>query len=234
MKETILIVEDEPAISKAVHDYLEDEGFDPLVAGSGEAALNQDLERISLALLDIRLPGIDGYQLLTQIRQQGYSFPVIFLSARDDVTDRILGLELGADDYLVKPFSFRELHSRIRAQLRRAYGNLSKEQDQKSRLHIGSLTIDKKGMRVYKDQKDVYLTPIEYRMFLLFVEYPSQVLNRDQIIEHVWGNTWSIDDPKSVNVHLRHLREKIEDDPADPKLILTVRGYGYRFEMPED
>jgi DNA-binding response OmpR family regulator len=227
----ILIVEDEQSIARAIHDGLKDEGFSSETAGSGEQVKKLDLNVFSLVLLDIRLPGMDGYEVCTWIRRQGYTLPVIFVSARDDVMDRILGLELGADDYIVKPFAFRELLSRIKAQLRRAYGDLSGESDSRTRKQFGNVLVDQRSMRVYRDGKDIYLTPIEYRLLLLFLEYPGQVLTRDQIIDHVWGDTWIIDDPKSVNVHMRHLREKIEEDPARPSYIITVRGYGYRFEF---
>ncbi|MCF7941798.1 MAG: response regulator transcription factor [Spirochaetia bacterium] len=233
MGKRILIVEDELAIAQAIHDGLQDEGFPSEIADSGEAAAALELSRFALVLLDIRLPGMDGYELCRLIRQRGHKMPVIFVSARDDVVDRILGLELGADDYIVKPFSFRELLSRIKAQLRRAYGTLAAETDKAARLTIGHITVDQRSMRVYKDDRDVYLTPIEYRLLQLFLEYPGQVLSRDQIIEHVWGDEWSVDDPRGVNVHMRHLREKIEADPAHPQMIMTVRGYGYRFDIPE-
>lgn len=142
-----------------------------------------------LLLLDIRLPGIEGYEVCTWVRRQGFTMPIIFLSARDDVTDRILGLELGADDYIVKPFAFRELLSRIKAQLRRAYGDLSRETDHRDKQHFGTITVDRRSMRVYRNGNDVYLTPIEYRLLQLFLDYPGQVLTRDQIIDHVWGET---------------------------------------------
>ncbi len=234
MNRKILIVEDEYPIAKAIHDGLQDESYQSEIVGSGEEVLQKNLSEFSLVLLDIRLPGMDGYEVCKWIRQQGYTMPVIFVSARDDVLDRVLGLEIGADDYIVKPFSFRELLSRIKAQLRRAYGNLSLDQDRSTKRQIGDITIDQRSMRVYKGGEDIYLTPIEYRLLQLFLEYPGQVLSRDQIIDHVWGETWSIDDPKSVNVHMRHLREKIEQDPANPSMIITVRGYGYRFDMPKD
>ena len=229
----ILIVEDEYPIAKAIHDGLVDEGYEPEIAGSGEEAFKKDIASFSMAILDIRLPGMDGYEVCRRIRQEEHNFPVIFLSARDDVTDRVIGLEMGADDYMVKPFSFRELLSRVKAQLRRAYGTLANEPKSPDRLVIGQLAVDQKSMRVFRDGKDVYLTPIEYRILSLFLEYPGQVLTRDQIITHVWGDAWMVDDPRSVNVHIRHLREKIEEDPAQPELVKTIRGYGYRFDLQD-
>lgn len=229
----ILIVEDESAIAEAVRDGLADEGYTSAIAHSAEDALNLKLEQFSLILLDIRLPGMDGYELCRKIRAAGYTMPIIFVSARDDVTDRIIGLEIGADDYIVKPFSFKELFSRIKAQLRRSVGEFAGTDSSAQIQRFGDIAVDRKSMRVYRDGRDVYLTPIEYRMLQLFLDYPSQVLSRDQIIDHVWGDTWIIDDPKSVNVHMRHLREKIETDPAAPQYFITVRGYGYRFDLPK-
>lgn len=234
MNKRILIVEDEQAIAFGIRDGLQDEGFETTVASSGEAALRLELSNMDLVLLDIRLPGIDGYEVCRQIRNAGFIMPVLFVSARDDVMDRVVGLELGADDFIVKPFSFRELLSRVNAHLRRAYGSLSNEHDSSGKTSFGEVTVDKRSMRVFRNGEDIYLTPIEYRMLMLFLDYPSQVLTRDQIIEHVWGDEWAVDDPRSVNVHLRHLREKLEDDPSQPKLIITIRGYGYRFDLPKD
>jgi DNA-binding response OmpR family regulator len=228
----ILIVEDEQAIAQAVHDGLQDEGYTSTIAATAEDAQKLPIDQFALVLLDIRLPGMDGYELCRWLRSEGHTLPIIFVSARDDVTDRIIGLELGADDYIVKPFSFKELLSRIKAQMRRSYGEFSTDSEARRIQRFGAITVDRRSMRVFRDGKDVYLTPIEYRLLQLFLEYPGQVLNRDQIIDHVWGNTWVIDDPKSVNVHMRHLREKIEDDPAHPSYLVTVRGYGYRFDLP--
>jgi len=236
-KDRILIVEDEPAIADAIFDGLQDEGFVPEKVGSGEDALAiLDNVQIDLVLLDIRLPGMDGYETCRQIRLKGLHLPVIFVSARDEVLDRVVGLEVGADDYLVKPFSFRELFSRIKAQLRRAYGEFSTGNDQNSlenrdNIVFGSIAVDVKGMRARKNGEDLFLTPIEMRLLRLFLEYPGQVLSREQIMNQVWSENWNPDDPKTVNVHIRHLREKIEENPAEPVYLKTVRGYGYRFDL---
>ena len=236
-RDRILIVEDEPAIADAVFDGLQDEGFVPEKVESGEDALALlDTVQIDLVLLDIRLPGIDGYETCRQIRLKGFHFPVIFVSARDEVLDRVVGLEVGADDYLVKPFSFRELFSRIKAQLRRAYGEFSTGNDHSSienrdTIVFGSVAVDIKGMRARKSGSDLFLTPIEMRLLRLFLEYPGQVLSREQIMNQVWSENWNPEDPKTVNVHIRHLREKIEENPAEPAYLKTVRGYGYRFDL---
>jgi DNA-binding response OmpR family regulator len=236
-RDRILIVEDEPAIADAIFDGLQDEGFVPEKVGSGEDALDiLNNIQIDLVLLDIRLPGIDGYETCRQIRLKGLHLPVIFVSARDEVLDRVVGLEVGADDYLVKPFSFRELFSRIKAQLRRAYGEFSTGNDQsasenRNTIVFGSIAVDVKGMRAKKNGDDLFLTPIEMRLLRLFLEYPGQVLSREQIMNQVWAENWNPDDPKTVNVHIRHLREKIEENPAEPVYLKTVRGYGYRFDL---
>ncbi|MCK5156251.1 MAG: response regulator transcription factor [Spirochaetales bacterium] len=236
-RDRILIVEDEPAIADAIFDGLQDEGFVPEKAGSGEKALTLlDSMQIDLVLLDIRLPGIDGYETCRQIRMKGFHMPVIFVSARDEVLDRVVGLEVGGDDYLVKPFSFRELFSRIKAQMRRAYGEFSAGNDQvspenKNTIVFGAVSVNIKGMRARRDGKDLFLTPIEMRLLMLFLEYPGQVLTRDQIMNQVWSENWNPEDPKTVNVHIRHLREKIEENPAKPVYLKTVRGYGYRFDQ---
>lgn len=229
----ILIVEDEPAIADALFDGLSDEGFAPEKAGSGEEALEKIQNmKIDLVLLDLRLPGIDGYETCRRIRNGGIHVPVIIVSARDEVLDRVVGLEVGADDYLVKPFNFRELFSRIKAQLRRAYGEFAAESGAKdSIIKFGSIAVDTKAMRAKKNGQDLFLTPIEMRLLMFFLEYPGQVMTRDQIMNHVWSEEWNPDDPKTVNVHIRHLREKVEEDPAAPVFLITVRGYGYRFDI---
>ncbi|MCF7943832.1 MAG: response regulator transcription factor [Spirochaetia bacterium] len=233
----ILIVEDEPAIADALYDGLRYEGFEPFKVGTGEAALEQlEAVQIDLVLLDIRLPGIDGYETCRKIRLKGMHLPVIIVSARDEVLDRVVGLEVGADDYLVKPFSFRELFSRVKAQIRRAYGEFADTGDHASQkdaglVTFGSVAVDLRGMRARKNGEDLFLTPIEMRLLMFFLEYPGQVLTREQILDHVWSESWNPDDPKTVNVHIRHLREKIEDDPANPAYLKTVRGYGYRLDI---
>ncbi len=232
----ILIVEDEPAIADAVSSGLSEEGFVPIVAGSGEKGLEAlQHAQIDLALLDIRLPGIDGYETCRRMRSSGFRGPIIFVSARDEVTDRVVGLEVGGDDYLVKPFNFRELFSRIRAQLRRSYGELANigglEGAAGNVIKFGEITVDRKAMRARKAGRDLFLTPIELRLLMLFLDYPGQVLTREQIIAQVWSDEWNPDDLKTVNVHIRHVREKIESDPANPEYLLTVRGYGYRLDI---
>ena len=232
----ILIIEDEPSIAETMFDGLTDEGYLPIKAETGEDGLAiLDRDTVDLVLLDIRLPGIDGYEVCRQMRQKGLKTPVIMVSARDEVLDRVVGLEVGADDYLIKPFSFRELYSRIKAQLRRAYGELAQsaardEQGDGKTYRFGEITVDMLAFRARRHGQDLFLTPIEMRLLVLFIEHAGQTLTRDQILDHVWSESWNPDDPRTVNVHIRHLREKIEPDPARPIYLKTVRGYGYLFD----
>jgi DNA-binding response OmpR family regulator len=228
---SLLYVEDEPAIAKGVIRGLEAEGYRMFWARSaedGRAVLHR--EEIDLILLDVRLPNMDGFTFCRSIRAEGVTAPIIMLTARDEEVDRVLGLELGADDYLVKPFSLRELISRVRAQIRRAYGELAPGVHAAGRtITAGPLRIDRHSLRVFKHDSEVYLTPIELRILLSLAESAGVTLTRSVLIEHAWGRDYFLEDERTVDVHIRHLREKIEDDPSRPELIQTVRGYGYRF-----
>jgi len=228
---TILYVEDEPAIARGVTKGLEAEGFRTVWAASAEEALDV-IERQSpdLVLLDIRLPGMDGFEFCRTIRRRGVTVPVIMLTARDEEIDRVVGLEIGADDYLVKPFSLRELVARIRAQIRRADGEYSTERAAETRvIRSGRIRIEKDSLRVYAGDSEVHLTPVELRLLLALAANPETVLTRPVLIEKVWGDGYVLEDERTVDVHIRHLREKLEVDPVNPQIITTVRGYGYRF-----
>lgn len=234
---TLLCVEDDAAIARGVQQGLAAEGFNVLVAPSAESAceiLNR--EGIDLILLDVRLPRMDGFAFCRSVRAQGITIPIIMLTARDEEVDRVMGLEIGADDYIVKPFSLRELAARVRAQLRRSYGELAGDNqgsdgkgDGKRMLTAERLRIDRESLRVYSGDEEVLLTPIEFRLLLTLAERPGITLSRDVIIDQVWGPGYVLEDERTVDVHIRHLREKIEPDPANPVFIVTVRGYGYRF-----
>lgn len=226
---TVLYVEDEPAIAKGVRQGLSAEGFEVLWAESAEDGSNLIARhRIDVVLLDVRLPGMDGFAFCRQLRQKGVTVPVIMLTARDEEIDRVVGLEIGADDYLVKPFSLRELTARIRAQIRRTTGEYSSAASG-STLTAGDLRIDRNVLRVYRGTAEIHLTPIEYRLLLTMAESPDTVFTRSVLIDRAWGDGYILEDERTVDVHIRHLREKIEDDPANPAFITTVRGYGYRF-----
>ena len=228
MTPRVLLVEDDPAIARSLISGLEFEQYKCIHCSDAQTALEtMGREAFDIALLDIRLPGIDGLELCRRLREAGQILPIIMLTARDEEVDKILGLEMGADDYMVKPYSFRELLSRIRAQLRRFQEYA--DPTEKSTVIFGNIRVDSDGMRVYRSNKNIDITPIEYRMLKTLIEYESQSLSREQIIRQVWGEDFYLEDPRTVDVHIRHLREKLEEDPADPRHIQTVRGFGYRF-----
>jgi DNA-binding response OmpR family regulator len=227
--ERILIVEDERAVARGLEYGLVNEGFTVLRAETGRQAL--DLARIRdphLILLDIRLPDVSGFDVCRQLRAEGKRQPILMLTARDEELDKVLGLELGADDYVVKPYSLRELLSRIRALLRRAYGDLAAP-SVGGRLRFGEVEVDMERLQVTRGGKPVDLTPTEFRLLRYLVSNPDRPFSRNELIEAVWGYASDIGSDRTVDVHIRHLREKLEDDPADPRHILTVRGVGYKF-----
>jgi DNA-binding response OmpR family regulator len=179
-----------------------------------------------LIILDIRLPDGSGFDFCRQMRQAGLNQPIIMLTAQQDETDKVLGLEMGADDYMTKPFSLRELISRIRAQLRRAYGEYSSAES--PAVVINDLVLDQTTGQVRRGDESINLTPIEFRLLNYLARHRGQALTRSQIVEAVWGYAPDIESDKTVNVHIRRLREKIELRPDQPSLILTVPGIGYR------
>lgn len=235
MSARILVVEDEPALQETLAYNLQKEGYEVELVGDGRLALEAARARPpDLILLDIMLPGLDGFEVCRYLRQE-MSVPVLMLTARDDEIDRIVGLEVGADDYLVKPFSMRELLARVRAQLRRA--QLIRDEIAKSGgvsalpeiLIFGNLEINITRREVSLDGKVMPVKPKEYDLLLFFAQHRGHMLSREFILERVWG--WDyIGDSRTVDVHVRWLRQKIEMDPANPKRIVTVRGGGYRFD----
>ena len=224
---TVLVVEDEPSISEVVSLYLKRAGYQVTVAGDGLAAKAM-LERglPDLVVLDLMLPKLGGLELARWLRAQG-DIPIIMLTARREETDRIAGLEMGADDYVVKPFSPQELVSRVRAVLRRARPPAVGSQEQP--LAFDDIRIDPQTRLVEMDGKEKTLTAKEFELLWVLARHPRQVFSRDQLLERVWGLADYID-PSTVTVHMRRLREKIEPDPSSPKHILTVWGVGYKFE----
>jgi len=179
-----------------------------------------------LILLDVRLPDGSGFDFCRQLRQKGLRMPVVMLTVQQDEMDKVLGLEMGADDYVTKPFSLRELLSRIRAQLRRAYGDLSNAEA--DRLLVGDLVVDLSRGQALRGDRPLNLTPTEFRLLVCLARHPGQVLSRAQIVEAVWGHAADADIERTVNVHIRRLREKIELQPSDPTLLVTVPGLGYK------
>lgn len=223
----ILVIEDDPAVARSLSDGLEREGFHVQSVPTGAEGLQIAQQKLHhLIILDIRLPDGSGFDFCRQMRQSGIHQPILMLTARTEETDKILGLELGADDYMTKPFSLRELISRIRAMQRRAYGELSSSNS--DQLYVHDLRIDLSTSQVWRGKHLINLTPTEFRMLVYLAHHLRQAVSRMQIIEAVWGFPADIDSERAVNVHIRRLREKIEIDPANPTLILTVPGIGYR------
>jgi DNA-binding response OmpR family regulator len=229
MAETILVVEDEASVARGLEYGLKAEGFAVIVAPTGKKALEAARSaHPNLVLLDVRLPDISGFDVCRTLREEGMNLPIIMVTARDEEVDKVLGLELGADDYVVKPFSLRELVSRVRAALRRAYGELASTNGASS-VRFGDVVVDMMRMRVERGGAAVSLTPTEYRLLRHLVTNPDQVFSREALLETVWGYDSSVDSQRTVDVHVRHLREKLEENPASPRWLVTVRGAGYRF-----
>jgi len=226
----ILIVEDEHAVARGLEYALSKEGFTVSWAMDGRQALDlTHKEDPRLILLDLRLPDISGFDVCRQLRQEGKRQPILMLTARDDALDKVLGLELGADDYIVKPYDLRELIARIRAQLRRAYGELA-EPNSGEVLDFGEIQIDLTQLQVSRRGEVLSLTPIEFRLLRFLASHPNRPYERDALIESIWGYGDEINNDRTVDVHIRHLREKLEDDPANPRWVVTVRGTGYKFQ----
>lgn len=229
-KTSILVVDDEATIREVVRRYLEREGFQVCEAADGYEALDllRD-ESPHLIVLDLMLPGIDGLSLTQHIRQDR-QIPIIMLTAKGEASDRIRGLDLGADDYITKPFSPQEVVSRVRAVLRRTEG-VSTQKSQKP-VHFDHIQIDPAAHSLKVDSNDISLTAKEFDLLWFFVRNPQKVFTRSQLLSRVWGDELYTD-PSTVTVHIRRLREKIEADPSNPKYILTVWGVGYKFVAEE-
>jgi DNA-binding response OmpR family regulator len=224
---TILLVDDEDAVQKLLAYPLEREGFRVVPARDGEEALARFAsEHVDLVVLDIMLPRLDGLEVCRRLRSQS-SVPIIMLTARDDELDKVLGLELGADDYITKPFSIREFRSRVRALLRRAAapraGGLADEV-----IAADGLRIDLGRRQVELDGRTVALTYVEFELLRTLASNPGRVYTRQMLLESLWGGS-AYREPRTIDVHVRHLREKLETDPREPEYIFTVRGVGYRF-----
>ncbi len=224
---TVLVVDDEPMVREVVTTYLTRDGLDVTEASDGASALRAfEKSRPDLIVLDVMLPEIDGYSLLSEVRSRS-NVPVIMLTARGEETDRVLGLELGADDYVVKPFSPRELAARVRAVLKRS-DRARLESD--SVIEIDELRIDPGAREVGVKGRIIEFTPKEFDLLVFLATHPRQVFSRSQLLEQVWDSNTSWQDPSTVTVHVRRIRQKIESNPDQPKRITTVWGVGYRFE----
>ncbi len=230
--ETILIVDDEPTIVEVVGLYLQREGFRVLSAGDGLLALEMvEQQRPDLVVLDLMLPGLGGLEVARRLRAGG-TLPIIMLTARGEETDRVVGLELGADDYVTKPFSSRELVARVKAVLRRTQPAPSAPEPAASNvLALGGLRLDTAARSVTHDGQPINLTAREFDLLMFLMRHPDQVFTREQLLDNVWGYTFA-SDMSTVTVHIRRLREKIERDPANPTLLQTVWGVGYKLERP--
>ncbi len=240
MSHKILLVEDEPTLVETLEYTLNRQGYEVVAARDGVAALEvARQERPDLIVLDVMLPGLDGFEICRTLRQE-MNVPILMLTARADEVDKIVGLEVGADDYLTKPFSMRELLARIKAHLRRV--RLIREEmdseeesaaraneEQSRKLIFADLAIDPDRREVLRGGEVLHLKPKEYELLLFMAQNRRIVLGRDLILERVWGWDYS-GGSRTVDVHVRWLREKIEENPADPVRIVTVRGIGYRFE----
>ena len=224
---TILLVDDEESIQKLLAYPLEREGYRVLQARDGEEALTRFAsERVDLVVLDIMLPKLDGLEVCKRLRAES-EVPIIMLTARDDELDKVLGLELGADDYITKPFSIREFRSRVRALLRRA--SVSRQDVEGGDvISVEGLTIDLARRAVEIRGERVQLTYVEFELLRILASHPGRVYSRRMLLEALWGGA-DYREPRTIDVHVRHLREKLERDPAEPEYILTVRGVGYRF-----
>ncbi len=235
-KETddILVVDDEASVVEVVCLYLEREGYDVRQARDGREALTALSERKpALVVLDVMLPHVDGLEIMRRLgREEGERVPVIMLTARSQETDRIYGLELGADDYVTKPFSPAELVARVKAVLRRTKGGSPAGGEGEQSVTYGRLTIDPKKRLVEMDGEELDLTATEFNLLWFMARHPRQVFSRQQLLENVWGFSDYVD-PSTITVHIRRLREKIEENPSEPEWLLTVWGVGYKFDPEE-
>ena len=229
MAATILVVEDEHAVARGIEYALQQEGYEVTLARSGEEGLEIATRSApDLVLLDVRLPGMDGFEVLRRLRAAGTKSPVLMLTARDEEVDKVIGLELGADDYLTKPFGLRELLSRIKALIRRAYGDLADAAGGRVIRHR-DLLIDLDRRRVQRGERRISLTPTEFEILRHLASKPGRVYTRSELLDLLRDYEALDQDEKTINVHVSHLREKLEDDPSDPYFILTIRGAGYAF-----
>ncbi len=228
---TALLVEDDESIAEPLVFGLTREGFHVLHATDGRRGLETArAERPDIILLDVMLPGVDGFTLCRTLRKETAA-PIIMLTARGQEMDRVMGLELGADDYIVKPFSFRELLARMRAVLRRRELDRGEAVPPGDRIVAGDIALDRTARRVWRDGRLVELRQREFELLTALMESAGAALTRQDLLDRVWGEEW-VGDPHTLDVHIRWLRERLEENPSAPRYIQTVRGYGYRFAEP--
>jgi two-component system alkaline phosphatase synthesis response regulator PhoP len=223
----ILIIEDEEPIRVVLEDDFKSEGYQVETASNGLDGFERALKKTAdLIILDIMLPGMDGFEICKKLRSLGINIPIIMLTAKGQEIDRILGLEFGADDYVVKPFSPRELMARVKANLRRMENDFENE-EQNSFSWMG-LEVDFRNYRGYKNGKEINLTVFEFGILKYLIQNRGRAISRDELLDEVWGKNVVVT-PRSVDMHIANLRKKIEDNPASPKFIGSVHGFGYRF-----
>ena len=227
MPKKIAIVEDEAELAALIEYNLGRHGYEAQILGGSKGTLRAlEQAKPDLILLDVMLPDVDGFELCRQIRQSAVlaRTPVLFLTARSDEVDRVLGLEIGGDDYMTKPFSPRELIARVKAHLRR------EDMDtEPASAEIGPFRLDRTARRVFLGEREISLTATEFNLLEYFLTHPGRAYSRDQLLEAVWGESRYVT-PRTVDVHVRRLREQIEEQPDNPRYLTTVRGFGYRFE----
>lgn len=235
MQKRVLIVDDEPHILTLVSYHLAKEGFEVTTVEDGRSALELGQgQPFDFIVLDIMLPQLDGVEVCKRLRKAGIETPILMLSAKGEEFDKVLALELGADDYMTKPFSPRELLARIKAILRRTEKNqlseLPQEEDQSdTKFQVGDLTVYLERHQIYKADREISLTPKEFELLVYLLKHPRMTLTRERLLERIWGYDFG-QETRLVDVHIGKLREKIEDNPKAPAIIKTVRGYGYKFE----
>ncbi|MCM3673520.1 MULTISPECIES: response regulator transcription factor [Peribacillus] len=237
MSKKILVVDDEQSIVTLLQYNLEQSGYSVITASDGEQGLEAAVDiRPDLVVLDLMLPKMDGLEVCKQLRQQKINIPILMLTAKDDEFDKVLGLELGADDYLTKPFSPREVVARIKAILRRSQfqsnGSESSQDQEDGLLKLGELKVFPERYEAFFDEQQLELTPKEFELLLYLAKNKGRVLTRDQLLSAVWNYDFA-GDSRIVDVHISHLREKIEKDTKKPLYIKTIRGLGYKLEEPK-
>ena len=234
MKKNILIVDDDKDIIDLLKLFLEMENFFVVEALNGEVALKcLEENHIDLAIVDIMMPKMDGYQLIKKIRET-LQFPILILSAKSQEVDKIIGLGIGADDFITKPFSALEIIARVQAHLRRSYEfNDRAVEGKEKQIHMGDLVLDHHSCILYKSSESISLSATEYKILALFMEEPGRIFTKKQIFESVWSDYYCADD-NTIMVHISRLREKLEDSPKNPVYIKTIRGLGYRFARKEE
>ena len=231
MSRKIAVVEDESELAALIEYNLTRSGFQPRIFGGENGTIaSLELFEPDLIILDVMLPGHDGFELCRRIRAGGKlsRVPVVFLTARSDEVDRVLGLEIGGDDYITKPFSPRELVARVKAHLRRSEAEATPDP---GNVTLGPFRVDQAARRVYQNDKEIELTSTEFKLLEFFLTHPGHAFSRDQLLHQVWGEQHFVT-PRTVDVHVRRLREQIEAKPDEPVFLATVRGFGYRFEAP--